>query len=70
MTDVKEGIYLMIRTDLVRFLALNAGELLERAEGAAPAVAQPILDEAEELLVLGAAVMARMNAVNDLREAA
>lgn len=60
----------MIRTDLVRFLALNAGELLERAEGAAPAVAQPILDEAEELLVLGAAVMARMNAVNDLREAA
>lgn len=60
----------MPKTDLARFLAMSAGELLERAEGAAPAVAQPILDEAEELLALGAAVMARVDSVNNLQEAA
>ncbi len=60
----------MFNTDLARFLAMSAGELLERAEGMAPAIAQPILDEAEEMLALGASILARLGETTDLREAA
>ncbi len=60
----------MFNTDLARFLAMSAGDLLERAEAMAPAVAQPILDEAEELLALGAAILARVDRTGDLQEAA
>jgi hypothetical protein len=44
----------MLNTDLIHYLADSAAELIKQAEEAAPAMAKVFLDEAEELLLLGA----------------
>lgn len=49
----------MARLELVRFLTESAEELLGKAEAAGPKTAVNLLDEAEELLVLGASIMSR-----------
>ncbi|MDD9877325.1 MAG: hypothetical protein OXR84_07785 [Magnetovibrio sp.] len=47
----------MVNTDLVRFLSESAGELLGKAETAAPGAAAALLDEAEELMALAASML-------------
>jgi len=60
----------MHTTDLVRYLTDTAGDLIAFAEAAAPGTAQAYLDEADELLTLGAAILARHTASIETREAA
>lgn len=49
----------MYNTDLIRYITETAGELLGKAETANPALVCDILDEAEELLLLGAELLKR-----------
>ena len=60
----------MHTTDLVRYLADTAGDLIAEAEATAPATAQACLNEAEELLTLGASILDRRTAKVAIREAA
>ena len=47
---------------LVSFLMESAEELIFKVESVAPALAGDMLDEAEELLTLGANILSRHNA--------
>ena len=49
----------MVNIDLVRFLSDSAAELLGKAETAPEGAAKSYIDEAEELLALGASLMAK-----------
>ena len=49
----------MATLELVRFLSESADELIVKAEVALPCAAVGLLDEAEELLTLGAQIMGR-----------
>ena len=49
----------MATLELVRFLSESADELIVKAEAALPGAAAGLLDEAEELLTLGAQIMGR-----------
>ena len=49
----------MYNTDLIRFITESAGELIGKAETAAPRLACDYVDEAEELLTLGALLLKR-----------
>ena len=49
----------MATLELVRFLSESAGELIIKAEVVRPSAAAGLLDEAEELLALGAQIMGR-----------
>ena len=61
----------MATIQLVRFLSDSADELLGKADTATPIMAERLLDEAEELLVLGASIMGRQSiAMVETREAA
>ncbi len=61
----------MATLDLVRFLADSADELLYKAEAATPAAADSLVDEAEEMLALGASILSRHAAFEvETREAA
>ena len=60
------GNRIMANEDLVRFLSDSAAELLGKAENAAPVAGAEFLDEAEELLALGASVLNRP-AVADIK---
>jgi len=60
----------MFNTDLARFLVMNAGDLLIRAESMAPADAHPILDVAEESMALSVLIFSRVNLTSNLQEAA
>ena len=61
----------MANIQLVRFLSDSADELIGKAEKATPIMAERLLDEAEELLVLGASIIGRHNvAMIETREAA
>ena len=61
----------MANLDLIHYLADTAAELIKRAEEATPAMAKVFLDEAEELLLLGANLNARRNlAMEMVKEAA
>lgn len=48
----------MKNVELIKYLAEVAGSLLENAENVMPETAEDYLDEAEELLFLGARLMA------------
>jgi len=48
----------MKNVDLIKYLAETAGSLLEKAEKVTPETAKDYLDEAEELLLLGASLIA------------
>jgi len=52
----------MATIELVRFLNDSANELLNKAEAAQPAAAETMVDEAEELLALGASILKRHKA--------
>ena len=52
----------MATLELVRFLSESADELIVKAEVALPGAAAGLLDEAEELLTLGAQIMGRYEA--------
>ena len=56
--------------DLVRYLTDTAGDLIAYADEAAPATAKSCLDEADELLTLGASILARRSAIIETRVAA
>lgn len=61
----------MATLDLVRYLSDSAEELLGKAEAAGPEVAKTMMDEAEELMVLGASIMDRRSAtIIETKEAA
>jgi len=61
----------MANLDLVHYLADSAAGLIKQAEEATPAMAKVFLDEAEELLLLGANVNARRKlAMEMVKEAA
>jgi len=61
----------MANLDLIHYLADTAAGLIKQAEEATPAMAKVFLDEAEELLLLGANVNARRNlAMEMVKEAA
>jgi len=61
----------MKNVDLIKYLAETAGSLLENAENATPETAKEYLDEAEELLFLGANLIAHHTHETDLiKEAA
>ena len=61
----------MATLELVRFLSESADELIVKAEVALPGAAASLLDEAEELLTLGAQIMGRYKAkIMIAREAA
>jgi hypothetical protein len=61
----------MATIQLVHFLTESADELLGKAENATPITAELLLDEAEELLELGASIMSRYtDAMIETREAA
>ena len=49
----------MATSQLVSFLLGSAEELIDEVESAAPVLASDMLDEAEELLTLGANIMSR-----------
>ena len=49
----------MATLQLVSFLMESAEELIVEVESVAPALAADMLDEAEELLMLGAKIMSR-----------
>ena len=49
----------MATLQLVSFLLESAEELIDEVEFAAPVLASDMLDEAEELLILGANIMSR-----------
>ena len=49
----------MATSQLVSFLLESAEELIDEVESAAPVLASDMLDEAEELLTLGANIMSR-----------
>ena len=49
----------MYNTELIRYITESAGDLIGKAEKAAPALARVYVDEAEELLTLGAFLLKR-----------
>lgn len=49
----------MYNTELIRYITESAGELIGKAETAAPKLACDYVDEAEELLTLGALLLKR-----------
>jgi len=49
----------MYNTDLIRYITESAGELIGKAERAEPGRACDYVDEAEELLTLGAFLLRR-----------
>ena len=49
----------MATIELLRFLLERAEDLIVRAESTLPVLADEMLDEAEELLTLGAKIMSR-----------
>jgi len=60
----------MAKLELVRYLNDSAEELIEKAETASPAAAKGLLDEAEELLALGANILSRDTLEIETKEAA
>ena len=61
----------MANLDLVHYLADSAAGLIKQAEEATPAMAKVFLDEAEELLMLGANLNVRRKlAMEMVKEAA
>jgi len=49
----------MYNVDLIRYISETAGEVLGKAEMASPSRSCELLDEAEELLALGATLLRR-----------
>lgn len=60
----------MYNTELIRFITESAGELIGKAERAEPMVARGYVDEAEELLTLGAQLLKRKSQVELLMKEA
>lgn len=60
----------MAKLELVRYLNDSAEELIEKAEAANAAEAKGLLDEAEELLALGANILSRDTMEIETKEAA
>lgn len=61
----------MASFELVRFLADSADELLKKAETMESGTAGNMVDEAEEMLVLGASILNRRQAIEvETKEAA
>jgi len=61
----------MVNLDLLHYITDSAAGLIKRAEKATPAMAKVFLDEAEELLLLGAKLNERRKlAMEMVKEAA
>ena len=61
----------MYNVDLIRYVTETAGELIGKAEMASPSQSCDFLNEAEELLALGATLLKRRSeSVLTLKEAA
>ncbi len=60
----------MYNTDLIRYITESAGELIGKAESAGPTVTRDYVDEAEELLTLGAQLLKRRSQVELLMKEA
>jgi hypothetical protein len=61
----------MATLDLVRFLTDSADEGLKKAENMAPAAANDLVDEAEEMIALAASILTRRTVFEvETREAA
>ncbi len=61
----------MANLELINFLADSTSDLIQQAEKTTPAMAKLFLDEAEELLVLGAKLNERrVMMINMVKEAA